>query len=559
MKYWVYINNEIKGPFEKEELIKLDGFNKDTLICPQSPVEEETKEWKEASQFPEIFELLNLNKEEKPVEDKPDTSKLQSSTLNVFDKDNIMIERFNINDAFNINNDVNLAQSSAIDPLTLSQIGRKQFSEVSGDKKTEEEQNKEEKVLEEKKENVEEYKEKVVELTEKPKEFSLSADELQVENNLKSSADTQISEVFDKESFKKDILDEIERKMGSFITKDEFETFKSEIKSYIDEKLGKERGYVLNIAERRDINDLLKHLEIDVKDVRTRIEGLEKKVNISSSSKISYKEEDGGKTIVMENKSKESAKTSKGAFKIIGTFILILISIGSILFVLRQFGIFEVMSFFGGISGKKISSSNDLFSTSQTTSTASEVISSFTLTSPTMPVVAVSTTSVNQPPIEELGNKKQESQNKSLDDIIQTVKDYKIATNINLEKTIKRVVKSKNIKFSEKDINWYVKQNGDTYRVDVVVSAKPKNIVFKFDFDDKKMYLKPLNTLAINTLKMMMGKKSDKKTTKKHEKDKTIKSEGLSDEKKGKINTTNQNTNVSSKSETEEEYLIIGE
>jgi hypothetical protein len=558
MKYWVYINNEIKGPFEKEELIKLDGFNKDTLICPQSPVEEETKEWKEASQFPEIFELLNLNKEEKPVGDKPDTSKLQSSTLNVSDKDNIMIERFNINDAFNVNNDVNLAQSSAIDPLTLSQIRRKQFSEVSGDKKTEE-QNKEEKVLEEKKENVEEYKEKVVEFTEKPKEFSLSVDELQIENNLKSSTDTQISEVFDKESFKKDILDEIERKMGSFITKDEFEAFKSEIKSYIDEKLDKERGDVLNIAERRDINDLLKHLEIDVKDIKTRIEGLEKKVNISSSSRVSYKEEDGGKTIVMENKSKESAKTSKGVFKIIGTFILIMLSIGSILFVLRQFGIFDVMSFFGGMGGKKISSDNGLFSTSQTTSTASEVISSFTLTSPTMPVVAVSTTSLNQPPIEDLGNKKQESQNKSLNDIIQTVKDYKIATNINLEKTIKRVIKSKNIKFSEKDINWYVKQNGDTYRVDVVVSAKPKNIVFKFDFDDKKMYLKPLNTLAINTLKMMMGKKSDKKTTKKYEKDKTIKSEEFSDEKKEKINTTNQNTNVSSKSETEEEYLIIGE
>jgi hypothetical protein len=441
----------------------------------------------------------------------------------------------------------------------LSQIRRRQFSEVSGDKKTEEEQNKEEKVLEEKKENVEEYKEKVVEFTEKPKEFSLSADELQVENNLKSSADTQISEVFDKESFKKDILDEIERKMGSFITKDEFEAFKNEIKSYIDEKLDKGKGDVLNITERRDINDLLRHLEIDVKDIRTRIEDLEKKVNISSSPRVSYKEEDGSKTIVMENKSKESAKTSKGVFKIIGTFILILISIGSVLFVLRQFGIFDVMSFFGGIGGKKISSSNDLFSTSQTTSTASEVISSFTLTSPTMPVVAVSTTSVNQPPIEELGNKKQETQNKSLDDIIQTVKDYKIATNINLEKAIKRVVKSKNIKFSEKDINWYVKQNGETYRVDVVVSAKPKNIVFKFDFDDKKMYLKPLNTLAINTLKMMMGKKSDKKTTKKHEEDKTIKSEEPSDEKKGKINTTNQNINVSSKSETEEEYLIIGE
>lgn len=139
MKYWAYINDEIKGPLEKEEIIKLEGFNASTLICPQSPLEEETKEWKEASSFPEFAIAAT------PAHNIDETSKaeeeINSGKLNVSDKkEDIMIERFSMENIFTTpidSNNINLNIPNT-DPLTLSQI-RNRGNDVSQDLSSEEE------------------------------------------------------------------------------------------------------------------------------------------------------------------------------------------------------------------------------------------------------------------------------------------------------------------------------------------------------------------------------------------------------------------------------------
>lgn len=62
MKYWAYINSEILGPYEKDKLLELQVFSASTLICPQTPVGEKTGDWKEASSYPELAELLGAPK-----------------------------------------------------------------------------------------------------------------------------------------------------------------------------------------------------------------------------------------------------------------------------------------------------------------------------------------------------------------------------------------------------------------------------------------------------------------------------------------------------------------
>lgn len=58
MRYWTYINTEILGPFEKEQLATI--INRSSLICPEIPAGGETNDWKEASTYPEVAAALAL-------------------------------------------------------------------------------------------------------------------------------------------------------------------------------------------------------------------------------------------------------------------------------------------------------------------------------------------------------------------------------------------------------------------------------------------------------------------------------------------------------------------
>ncbi|MDO8804236.1 MAG: hypothetical protein Q7R35_07385 [Elusimicrobiota bacterium] len=58
MQYWVYMDNKVCGPFEKEKLAELANFSLSSLLCPDSPGGAQANDWKAASAFPEVLAAL---------------------------------------------------------------------------------------------------------------------------------------------------------------------------------------------------------------------------------------------------------------------------------------------------------------------------------------------------------------------------------------------------------------------------------------------------------------------------------------------------------------------
>ncbi len=54
MRYWVYINDRVDGPYEEDKLASIDGFTPDTLICSEEIEEGGGQEWVKAS---DLFEF----------------------------------------------------------------------------------------------------------------------------------------------------------------------------------------------------------------------------------------------------------------------------------------------------------------------------------------------------------------------------------------------------------------------------------------------------------------------------------------------------------------------
>lgn len=54
MRYWVYINDKVEGPFAEDKLVTLQGFTPDTLICSEDTANSGNQEWVKASA---IFEF----------------------------------------------------------------------------------------------------------------------------------------------------------------------------------------------------------------------------------------------------------------------------------------------------------------------------------------------------------------------------------------------------------------------------------------------------------------------------------------------------------------------
>ncbi len=120
MKYWAYINNEILGPYEKEELIKLPQFTNSTLLCPQSPVGEKTEDWKEAASFPEISALIS-NTSARSMSANPTDSGFNNPFHNFGN-----IEIKSIDAAISSQAEPQPQAQSPLDPISLSQIARRQ-------------------------------------------------------------------------------------------------------------------------------------------------------------------------------------------------------------------------------------------------------------------------------------------------------------------------------------------------------------------------------------------------------------------------------------------------
>ena len=54
MRYWVYINDKVEGPYDENKLVTLNGFTPDTLICAENAASGGSQEWVKASS---VFEF----------------------------------------------------------------------------------------------------------------------------------------------------------------------------------------------------------------------------------------------------------------------------------------------------------------------------------------------------------------------------------------------------------------------------------------------------------------------------------------------------------------------
>ena len=59
MRYWVYINDKVDGPFDEIALADVAGFTPETLICAEEANGAGNQEWVKASS---IFEFDEANK-----------------------------------------------------------------------------------------------------------------------------------------------------------------------------------------------------------------------------------------------------------------------------------------------------------------------------------------------------------------------------------------------------------------------------------------------------------------------------------------------------------------
>lgn len=58
MRYWVHINNQVQGPFDKEKLASTPGFTLASMAYPEAPAGGEPPAWKAASAYPELLAAL---------------------------------------------------------------------------------------------------------------------------------------------------------------------------------------------------------------------------------------------------------------------------------------------------------------------------------------------------------------------------------------------------------------------------------------------------------------------------------------------------------------------
>lgn len=654
MKYWAYINNEIKGPFEPDELIKIDGFSPSTLVCPQSSVEEETKEWKEAREIPE---LAVFSSSKLPTENKEDGDLKTSELQQTQKKEEIIIERFGIENLFAPVTDIDIDKNrfSSTDPLTLSQI-RKRVEINQKDIKNDEKEEIQHNIVEEPpkeyqssiptempKEIIEEFQipstDELLKSVEKPlqqpelendeqlmKEFEYKekeetekfVEETKQVQNTSSIDETELNKKLDDKfyQFREIILNEINKIFDERleIIKKEFseilqtaqdknnfnvdaQSLKNEILAEIELKISSisqnQQPASLNISEEsfkkefEELKNLTRHLEIEIRDLRTRTESIENKIKtepVGLSRENLPKQDQSKSNQTSDNElSKEPKKSQKSnALKIILTIILIPVALGSILFMLKQFGVFDFTSLFNS-KNKKQETAQTI---QQEHSTILQDSTPYISTQDQSPLQASTNTETytqqTQPVSQETQNTQMKNEDKKdipLESIINEVKDYKIKSPYNLEKTITSILKSR--KADLLSVKWEAQKKDEENKYLIIVNAKAsKPIEFRFEFDFKTKLLQPLNTLSINTLKMMMEEtKENKKTAKTTQTKPTQKQSNKkivpNQEKKSKLETKSPNLNdqtdedgqvfidetksQNTEEESDGDYLIIGE
>ena len=87
MKYWVYINDKVDGPYDEASLVTLSGFTPDTLICSEEVASQGGQEWVKASS---VFEF-----DEVPAEETPAPKPVQAAPANDAANTQVLLDRIN--------------------------------------------------------------------------------------------------------------------------------------------------------------------------------------------------------------------------------------------------------------------------------------------------------------------------------------------------------------------------------------------------------------------------------------------------------------------------------
>lgn len=749
MKYWVYINNEIKGPFEKEELIKLEGFSNSTLICPQSGVDEDTKEWKEAVEFPEIAALIS--EQISPQGKQPEIFESTTGTLNVnTKKDEVIIERFNSDNIFSPPSlDQSFFSGSTLDPLSLSQIQRREkkmmqgsdeknldgqetpASQISSDNNDEFRDSKlsdtdlqnitEPLQTDSIQNNMGQTTESIQidndlnsQIKEPPqqteplqrKEIQETTDEISLNQEIFAKAQTELSEEkrenqeisatkeLDIEIPDTDSLIKTEIKTDSETVTPNYEGIKSNIEenqeftesqsantgepqpedeivktlesikkaklqgnvqsantdeikkiieTSIEEKINllgieilKEKINMLESKIEELANKIpnsttsgseLSHLTIAVKDLETKLNSLEKKLNknieqdspqeevidltmINTSRNIpephkEAKEEikkpegEGKKTVVIQqntesDKGKSIKNLPKKLVKILLILILVSLTLASILFLLKQAGIYDITAYFNKNNTESISNTppaqenliqqvpENSNANSILTSSDAVKIESSTQTKQNIILPEEKQSEINQlqnesrSKLEENIMNEESKEGETEKDIIKEIENYRINTKKTLKQAVNMVINYREADWQKTKIK-LSKEDENTYRLLITSPLKNGNKILKFyfEYDYKNKIIKPLNTLSKNTLKLLM-KKSEKIETKR-KKTKNVTGKAISKKtsaQKAKKKSTAENSEISKQSTTAnksisqnsennesqgDEFLIIGE
>lgn len=320
MKYWAYINNEIKGPFEKEKLLELPEFSNSTLICPQSPVGEKTEDWKEAASFPEIAALLSSSEPKhisssenvtlhslKPISiseinqptQNPDISipqieigKLHSLGMkkeNEPEEQTIGSEKFDPISISQIDKKISLDSEQAkretsVDPLSLSQISRRQedFAKSSPFSTNTSLQETPAEITPEKQESQAKQDESILKtnelsqlnlVTPEIKEQSINSSTPQISTTEIPTISPEISNRIADNTEK--IMQLIEKFANNTATKNDI----NDLKNYIDNKIDTIQRKIANIS--------VSNIENSLKNLETRISNIENKIHqINTTQKI---------------------------------------------------------------------------------------------------------------------------------------------------------------------------------------------------------------------------------------------------------------------------------
>ena len=94
MRYWVYINDKVDGPYDENKLVTLNGFSQNTLICSEEVASNGGQEWVKASSIFEFDEVPVQEEVAAPAPQPIATTVTPTPTTNVV-AESLLLEKLN--------------------------------------------------------------------------------------------------------------------------------------------------------------------------------------------------------------------------------------------------------------------------------------------------------------------------------------------------------------------------------------------------------------------------------------------------------------------------------